>query len=166
MAEETQSISGGEQNTPQQQSTRGEGRRSGRPAGGAGEALTSERGSTTLADVVVTKVASIATREVPGVYELGGGVSRAVGGVTQRVGISDQRTQGVSVEVGQREAAVDLTLVIEYGESVPQVSEAVRNNVIKRVEGITGLSVTEVNISVNDLYFPGDEEPSEPPRVE
>lgn len=95
-------------------------------------ALESERGSTTLADVVVTKVAGIAAREVPGVYELGGGVARAVGGLSQRVGVGDQRTQGVSVEVGQREAAVDLTLVIEYGESIPQVSEAVRSNVIKR----------------------------------
>ena len=71
----------------------------------------------------------------------------------------------MSVEVGEREAAVDLTLVIEYGESIPQVSEAVRNNVIKRVEGITGLSVTEVNVEVNDLYFPGDET-AEPQRVE
>lgn len=132
----------------------------------AAAALESERGSTTLADVVVTKVASIAAREVPGVHELGGGVARAVGSLSQRAGVGDQRTQGVSVEVGQREAAIDLTLVIEYGESIPQVSEAVRENVIKRVEGITGLSVTEVNIAVNDLYFPGDEAPAEPPRVE
>ena len=130
-----------------------------------GAALESERGSTTLADVVVTKVASIAAREVPGVHELGAGVARAVGSLTARAGVGDQRTQGVSVEVGQREAAVDLTLVIEYGESIPQVSEAVRTNVIKRVEGITGLSVTEVNIAVNDLYFPGDEAPAEPARV-
>jgi uncharacterized alkaline shock family protein YloU len=146
---------------PRQQSVRGTG---GLAHGEA--ALESERGSTTLADVVVTKVASIAAREVPGVHELGGGVARAVGSLTQRAGVGDQRTQGVSVEVGQREAAVDLTLVIEYGESIPQVSEAVRENVIKRVEGITGLSVTEVNIAVNDLYFPGDEAPAEPPRVE
>jgi len=97
---------------------------------------------------------------------LGGGVARAVGSLTAAAGVGDQRTQGVSVEVGQREAAVDLTLVIEYGESIPQVSEAVRTNVIKRVEGITGLSVTEVNIAVNDLYFPGDEAPAEQPRVE
>jgi uncharacterized alkaline shock family protein YloU len=65
------------------------------------------------------------------------------------------------VEVGEREAAVDLTLVIEYGESIPQVSDAVRENVIKRIEGITGLSVAEVNIAVNDLHFPGDDMPEE-----
>jgi len=65
------------------------------------------------------------------------------------------------VDVGEREAAVDLTLMIEYGESIPQVADAVRENVIKRIEGITGLSVAEVNIVVNDLYFPGDDVPEE-----
>jgi uncharacterized alkaline shock family protein YloU len=134
------------------------------PASDSG-ALASERGSTTLADVVVSKVASIAAREVPGVYELGGGVARAVGALTQRAGLGESHGQGVAVEVGQREAAVDLTLVVEYGESIPLVSEAVRTNVIKRVEGITGLSVTEVNIVVNDLHFPGDEVSAETARV-
>ena len=144
--------------------TRREGKR---PEGsGPGTPLSSERGNTTIADTVVTKVASIAAREVRGVHELGGGVSRAVGSVTQRVGISDERTQGLSVEVGEREAAVDLTVVVEYGESIPRISQAIRENVIKRIEGITGLSVTEVNVTVNDLYFPGDEEAQQPTRVE
>jgi uncharacterized alkaline shock family protein YloU len=127
--------------------------------------LQTERGQTTIADAVVTKVASEAAREVRGVHELGGGITRAVGSVAQRVGVGDERTQGVSVEVGEREAAVDLTLVIDYGESIPRVSQAVRDNVIKRIEGITGLMVTEVNVTVNDLYFPGDEVP-EQPRVQ
>ena len=141
--------------------------RGGGGAGGGpgGDELRSERGSTSIADTVVTKVAGISAREVAGVHELGGGVERALGGMTQRVGVTDERAKGVSVEVGEREAAVDLTLVIEYGESIPQISQAVRDNVIKRVEGITGLSVTEVNVAVNDLYFPGDDQP-EPERVE
>lgn len=120
--------------------------------------LESERGSTAIADAVVEKVASIAAREVAGVHELGGQTARAVGTVTQAVGLGDQRSQGVSVEVGEREAAIDLTVVMEYGESIPQVANAIRENVIKRIEGITGLSVTEVNVTVNDLHFPGDEE--------
>ena len=127
--------------------------------------LESGRGSTVIANLVVTKVAGIAAREVPGVHTLGGGTSRAIGAMTQRVGIGDERTQGVSVEVGEREAAVDLTMVIDYGESIPQVAQQVRDNVIKRIEGITGLSVTEVNVNVDDLYFPGDEEPEEERRV-
>jgi uncharacterized alkaline shock family protein YloU len=59
-----------------------------------------------------------------------------------------------------------LTVVVEYGESIPKVSQAIRENVIKRIEGITGLSVTEVNVTVNDLYFPGDEDAQQPARVE
>jgi uncharacterized alkaline shock family protein YloU len=133
---------------------------------GAGP-LQSDRGTTSIADAVVTKVAGIAAREVPGVHGMGGGVSRALGGVTQRVGLGDERTQGVSVEVGEREAAVDLTVTIDYGESIPQVSQQIRDNVIKRIEGITGLRVTEVNVQVNDLYFPGEDQPAEqqPARV-
>ncbi len=136
---------------------------------GASSALESERGATTIADPVVAKVVGIAAREVPGVHALGGGASRAFGSVTQRVGIGDEHSQGVSVEVGEREAAVDLTIVVEYGESIPEVSQAIRDNVIKRIEGITGLTATEVNIAVNDLYFPGDDQPDTPPpapRVE
>lgn len=143
--------------------TRGEGGRS--PATTGESPLRSEHGQTTIADQVVTKVAGVAAREIRGVYQLGGGVSRALGSVSQRVGVGDERTQGVSVEVGERQAAVDLTVVVEYGESIPRVAQAVRDNVIKRIEGITGLSVTEVNVAVNDLYFPGDEVP-EPTRVE
>lgn len=129
--------------------------------------LQSPKGTTKIADVVVTKVAGIAAREVAGVHALGGGASRALSSVTQRVGFGDERSQGVSVEVGEREAAVDLTIVIEYGESIPTVTQAIRDNVIRRVEGICGLSITEVNIAVNDLYFPGDDvpDPEQPPRV-
>ncbi len=123
--------------------------------------LKTEKGGTTIADTVVTKVAGIAAREVGGVHELGGGTARAVGSITQRVGIGDQRSQGVSVEVGETEAAVDLTVIVEYGESIPKVSQQIRENVIRRIEGITGLAVTEVNVAVNDLYFPGDDQSSD-----
>lgn len=123
--------------------------------------LHSERGNTTIADAVVAKVAGIATREVAGVYDLGSGPARAMGAVTQRVGIGDDRSQGVTVEVGEHEAAVDLTVVIDYGESIPHVANSIRENVIKRLEGITGLRATEVNVTVNDLYFPGDEQQQE-----
>jgi uncharacterized alkaline shock family protein YloU len=130
-----------------------------------GGPLHSELGQTSIGEGVVSRVAGLAAREVPGVHDLGGGAARAIGSVTQKVGLGDVRTQGVSVETGEKEAAVDLTLVIDYGESIPRTADAVRSQVIKRVEGITGLSVTEVNITVNDLYFPGDDAPDEAPRV-
>jgi len=136
--------------------------RQGERAGG----LQTEKGQTTIADPVVTKVAGIAAREVGGVHQLGGGVARALGAVTQRLPGGDGSSQGVSVEVGEKEAAVDLTVVIEYGESIPKVAQQIRENVIRRIEGITGLMVTEVNVAVNDLYLPGDDQDDEPSRVQ
>lgn len=154
--EPNQGASGG---APNSQLTRRE---------GEGGQLESDRGATTIADSVVAKVVGIAAREVPGVYAMGGAPARALGRFTQQVGIGDERAQGVSVEVGQREAAADLTIVIEYGESIPRVAGEVRANVIRRIEGVCGLDATEVNISVVDLHFPGDDEQeqAEPPRVE
>jgi len=128
--------------------------------------LQTEKGQTTIAGPVVTKVAGIAAREVGGVYQLGGGVSRALGAVTQRLPGQDSSTQGVSVEVGEKEAAVDLTVVIEYGESIPRVAQQIRDNVVRRIEGICGLSVTEVNVAVNDLHLPTDDQDDEPSRVQ
>jgi uncharacterized alkaline shock family protein YloU len=128
---------------------------------GSGSPLETDRGTTSIADTVVSKVAGIAAREVPGVHDLGGGAQRAFGAVTRSVGLGDERGQGVAVEVGEREAAVDLTVVIEYGESVPDVTQKIRDNVIRRIEGICGLSVTEVNVAVNDLYLPGSDEDQE-----
>ena len=132
------------------------------PGAGGGPPLKTPQGATTIADAVVAKVAGIAAREVPGVHSMGGGASRALGSAAQAIGVGgDRRTQGVTVEVGEREAAIDISLVIEYGESIPQVSSEVRENVIRRIQGICGLAVTEVNITVNDLYFPGDDVPEE-----
>ena len=130
--------------------------------------LLTELGKTTIADVVVSKIAGLAAREVEGVHELvTQGVGGAVTGLAQRVTGADTRSQGVNVEVGEREAAVDLRLTVDYGVSIPQVAEAVRRNVMSRLEAMTGLVVKEVNIDVTDLYFPEEEArtPQLEPRV-
>ena len=119
--------------------------------------LRSERGNTTISDAVVSQVAGIAAQEVEKV-QMGGGAAAAVGGFLQSVtgGSSGggNYSRGVSVEVGEEEAAINLTMAVEYGVSIPQVTEAARRNVINRVENLVGLQVTEVNISVNDVQFP------------
>ena len=121
--------------------------------------LRSERGSTTIQDGVVSKVAGIAAQEVDGI-RMGGGASQAVGSIMSAVpGVSSgSQSQGVSVEVGEVEAAVDLSMSVEYGRVIHQIAEAVRNNVIRRVENLVGLRVTEVNISVTDIFFPQQEQ--------
>jgi uncharacterized alkaline shock family protein YloU len=135
---------------------------------GAPGGLDTDKGNTTIANPVVTKVAGIAAREVGGVHELGGGVARALGAVANRLPVGDAASQGVSVEVGDKEAAVDLTVIVDYGESIPRVAQEIRDNVVRRIEGITGLKVTEVNVAVNDLYFPGDDQEDDdtPSRVQ
>ena len=119
--------------------------------------LETERGTTSIAEVVVTKVAGLAAREVSGVHRLGGTVARALGAVTQRLQVTDSVTQGVNVEVADSDATVSMSVVIDYGESIPEVAQAIRDNVVRRIEGTTGLHVSAVDISVTDLYFPGDE---------
>ncbi len=114
--------------------------------------LKTERGNTTISDSVASEVAGIAAQEVEGV-QMGGGTARAVGGFMDSVTGASGNTRGVSVEVGEEEAAIDLTMVVEYGKSIPQISEAVRRNVINRIENLVGLRVTEVNITVSDVQF-------------
>ena len=121
--------------------------------------LVTPEGKTTIADVVVSKIAGIAAREVPGVHELvGQGMGAAVSGLAQRVGRTDTRSTGVNVEVGEREAAIDFRLTVEYGISIPQLAMDVRSNVMDRLQAMTGLRVKEVNIDVVDLYFPQEDE--------
>ncbi len=130
----------------------------------ATEQVTAE-GRTTIADVVVSKIAAIAAREVPGVHELvGQGMGAAVSGLAQRVTRADSRSTGVNVEVGEREAAIDFRLIVEYGVSIPELAAAVRSNVMDRLQAMTGLRVTEVNIDVVDLYFAEDPAPARPER--
>lgn len=121
------------------------------------------QGKTSISTSVVQKIAGIATREIPGVYAMGGGVSRAVGALRERIpgSSTSSSTSGVQVEVGEKQAAVDLNIVVEYGASIVELARAVRRNVITATEAMTGLEVTEVNIAVDDIHFP-DDAPSQP----
>jgi uncharacterized alkaline shock family protein YloU len=124
--------------------------------------LVTEHGRTAIADSVVAKVAGVATREVPGVYAMGAGMSRALGAVRERLpGGTTSASQGVQVEVGERQAAIDLDVITDYGVSIPGLAAGVRRNVIDTVEKMCGLEVTEVNIAVDDIHLPSDDEGQE-----
>ena len=129
--------------------------------------LTTEHGNTTIADVVVAKIVALAAREIDGVYAMGEGTARMMGAVRQRVpGVQSSAAQGVAVEVGARQAAADIDLVVEYGISIPDLANAIRNNVISQVERICGLEVTEVNVGIDDIHLPGEEDTDTSPRVQ
>ena len=121
------------------------------------------RGHTTIADSVVAQIAGMAAREVPGVHSLGAGISRALGVMRDHVpGGGTNFTRGVKVEVGERQAAVDLDVVVEYGVAILDIAAAARAHVIAELERTTGLEVVEVNIAVVDVHLLEEEDESAP----
>lgn len=125
------------------------------------------RGATTVDDAVVAKIAGIAIQEIDGVHALGGGAARALGTLREKVGQKDL-TQGVSVEVGQTQVAVDVTLVVEYPHPLQDVADRARDAVYTAIEDLVGMEVTEVNITITDIHVPSDdadEDADQEPRV-
>ncbi|GGC75217.1 Asp23/Gls24 family envelope stress response protein [Hoyosella rhizosphaerae] len=129
--------------------------------------LTTTQGNTTIADTVVAKIAGIAAREVNGVHALGGATSRAFGAIRERIpGGTTNLSQGISVEVGERQAAVDADIVADYGVSIPELAKGIRRNVISAIEQMTGLEVIEVNVTVHDVYIESEDDNEEDARTE
>ncbi len=134
------------------------------PASGNASPATRDRmdsggGKISIAQGVVQKVAGIACREISGVHEMGASTSRAFGAVRERIPGSSGPSfaQGVGVEVGETEAAVDLDIVVDYGVSIADLGRSIQRNVKQAVERMTGLEVVEVNVNVDDLYMPGSD---------
>lgn len=141
---------------------RGQQQKGNQQKSGGSNPLQSDRGSTSIQDSVVSKVAGIAAQEVEGI-RMGGGASQTAGGILGSItgNSGGGQTRGVTVEVGEEEAAIDLSMTTEYGKSIPQLSEAVRRNVVNRIENLVGLKVTEVNITVSNIFFPQEEQEQE-----
>ncbi|MBF4588341.1 Asp23/Gls24 family envelope stress response protein [Sphingomonas sp. LR61] len=114
-------------------------------------------GKTVIDDTVVSKVAGIAAREVNGVHSLGGGAARAIGALRDAIGQRDHG-QGVKVEVGEKQVAADIVIVAEYPVSLQQVADGVRSSVARALEQIVGMEVAEVNVTVQDVFIPGDDD--------
>ena len=124
-------------------------------------ALVSDHGVTTIADGVVAKIAGLAAREINGVHALGGGTSRAIGALRDRLpGGRASVTQGVSVVVTDTEAAVELDIIAEYGVAIADLAAGIRRNIISSVERMTGMDVTTVDIDVLDIHLPQEDDDS------
>ncbi|MFJ7289691.1 Asp23/Gls24 family envelope stress response protein [Curtobacterium sp. NPDC098951] len=117
-------------------------------------------GKTTIDDTVVEKVAGIAAREVNGVHSLGSGAARAIGAIRDAIGQRDFG-QGVKVEVGEKQVAADVVIVAEYPVSLQQVADGVRSSVARALTQIVGMEVAEVNVTVQDVFIPGDDNDDE-----
>jgi len=118
-------------------------------------------GTVKIADEVVSIIAGLAATEIEGIAGMSGGL---VGGIAEMLGRKNF-SKGVKVEVGEREAAVDLFIIVKYGVRIPDVALAAQENIKRAIENMTGLSVVEVNVHVQGVNFPEDEEKAEETRV-
>ena len=114
-------------------------------------------GKNTIAEGVVSKVAGIAAREVRGVHDLGNGAARAIGAIRNVINQQD-RGQGVSVEVGEKQVAADIVIVAEYPVDLQQVADEVRSSVTDAISQVVGMEVTEVNVTISDVYIPSEDD--------
>lgn len=114
-------------------------------------------GTIEIAPEVIEVIAGLATVEVDGVAGMSGGISSGIGELLGRKNLS----KGVKVEVGQREAAVDVSIIVQYGRRIPEISAEIQRNVKRSIETMTGLSVVEVNVHIHDVHFKTAEKPEE-----
>ena len=121
-------------------------------------------GRTTIEDGVVAKIAGIAAREVAGVHALGGGAARVVGTIRDALNSTDL-TQGITVEVGEKQVAVDVTIVAEYPVALQTVADGVREAIYRAMRDLVGMEVAEVNVTVNDVHLPTDDAPDGEPQA-
>ncbi|QHT61856.1 Asp23/Gls24 family envelope stress response protein [Paenibacillus lycopersici] len=110
-----------------------------------------------ISDDVVATIAGLAALETPGIAAMSGGISE---GLAKR--LSGKNAQkGVSVEVGQLEAAIDLRIIVKYGIPIQEVCRQLQENVREAVATMTGLHVVEVNIKVEGVAFKEEETAAE-----
>lgn len=119
--------------------------------------LETEYGTTTIDDAVVSKIAGIAAREVSGVAALGGGGARMMGSIRESFGASEDVRQGVTVQVNNAVATIEVAIIAEYGVAIHELAEAIRRNIMNAVERMTGLGVERVDVVVHDVKLPKED---------
>lgn len=120
-----------------------------------------EYGSVKISNDVVAIIAGVAATEVKGVAGMSGGIT---GGITEMLGMKNL-SKGVKVEVGDKETAIDLFIIVEYGSNITEVGKEVQENVKASVETMTGLNVVEVNVSIQGVNIPKESKIEVEPRV-
>ncbi|OFR40512.1 Asp23/Gls24 family envelope stress response protein [Corynebacterium sp. HMSC077D03] len=149
------------QNTAQNAATSTEQANTAAAAPEVNKNLETEYGTTTIDDAVVSKIAGIAAREVSGVAALGGGGARMMGSIRESFGASEDVRQGVTVQVNNAVATIEVAIIAEFGVAIHELAEAIRRNIMNAVERMTGLGVERVDVVVHDVKLPKEDTASE-----
>jgi uncharacterized alkaline shock family protein YloU len=112
-----------------------------------------DTGSIRIANEVVSIIAGLAATEIKGVAGMSGGIVDGFAELLKKKNL----TKGVKVEVGEKQAAIDLFIIIEYGAKIPDTAYTVQENVKRAIESMTGLEVVEVNVHIQGVEFKPDE---------
>ncbi|HEX7058209.1 MAG TPA: Asp23/Gls24 family envelope stress response protein [Bacilli bacterium] len=110
-----------------------------------------ELGNIQIAPEVIEIIAGLATMEIKGVAGMSGGIA---GGFAEWLGRKNLG-KGVKVEVGEKEVAVDVSIIVEFGTPIPTIAGEIQKNVKQAIAAMTGLEVVEVNVHVHDVHFKG-----------
>ena len=121
-------------------------------------AISTETNEIKIANDVVAVIAGVAVSEVPGVSEMAGGFA---GGITEVLSGKKNLAKGIKVEVGEKDAKIDVNIIVEYGVRIPDVAFEIQNRVKKSVENMTGLKVSEVNVHVQGVKTEREENNNE-----
>lgn len=108
-----------------------------------------DMGNIQIAPEVIEVIAGLAAIEVEGVAGMSGGFASGMAELLGRKNLS----KGVKVEVGQKEAAIDVSIIIDYGHRIPEVAGDIQRNVKNAIETMTGLDVIEVNVHIHGVHF-------------
>lgn len=102
----------------------------------------------TFEDQVIKKIAGIASNDVKGILSMSGGF---MSGLTDRFRSTEDITKGIDAEVGERQVALDLKVIVEYGKNIPSIFQDAVTKIKKSIHDMTGLDVVEINMHVEDV---------------
>ena len=109
-----------------------------------------------ISDEVVSVIAEIAADEIQGIVEVPHGVSSNISQILK--GKKSSSGKSVKVTLEEDKAIIELNVAVEYGMKIPEIVSAVQENVKKTVEAMTGLKVDKVNVNVQNIYVPKQEQ--------
>lgn len=115
-----------------------------------------------ISNDVIAVIAGVAVSEVPGVSSMVGGLA---GGISEALKGKKNLSKGIRVEATEKEAKIDVNIIVEYGSRIPDIAYEIQNRVKKSVENMTGIKVSEVNVHVQGVNTDAMNEPAEETKV-